>query len=568
MKFLIHIMRAYPARTLITLAALLVAGIVAGISLTALLPVLNLATDPQAAGDDNVLVKALRALGLTPTLGVLLWVLVIGMALKSLITLFANRHVGYTVAQIATDLRLNLLRALLDARWDYYVHQPVGALSNSMATEAARAANAYLDGSRTVALLIETLVYVAVAMMVSWQATLVALGFASLIVLGFGRLVRTSKRAGSRQTQLLRSLIGRMTDTLQSVKALKAMGLSKRANLVLEGETGQLNKALRREVFSREALSSLYEPVIIGFTALGLFVAVSRFAVPLASILVLIILLVRVMAALGKVQRYYQKMVIDESAYWSMTTTIERAQQARETNRGGLTPEFERTIEFEQVSLAFGDTPVLRGLSITLPAGAFTTIIGPSGSGKTTIIDILTGLLEPGSGRVLIDGVDLSECDISQWRSMIGYVPQETLLLHDTIEHNITLGDPALAPADSERALREAGAWDFVSAMPDGTQSIVGERGGKLSGGQRQRLCIARALVRQPRLLILDEATSALDPDSEAAICQTLESLRGRITILAISHQSGLASVADRVLRLEAGVLLDSPAADLIAGAP
>jgi len=568
MKFLIHIMRAYPARTLITLAALLIAGIVAGVSLTALLPVLNLATDPQGAGDDNVLVRALRAIGLTPTLGVLLWVLVIGMALKSLITLFANRHVGYTVAQIATDLRLNLLRALLEARWDYYVHQPVGALSNSMATEAARAANAYLDGSRTVALLIETLVYVAVAMMVSWQATLVALGFASLIVLGFGRLVRTSKRAGSRQTQLLRSLIGRMTDTLQSVKALKAMGLSKRANLVLEGETGQLNKALRREVFSREALSSLYEPVIIGFTALGLFVAVSRFAVPLASILVLIILLVRVMAALGKVQRYYQKMVIDESAYWSMTATIERAQQARETSRGGLSPGFEHAIELERVSLAFGDTPVLRDLSLTLPAGAFTTIIGPSGSGKTTIIDILTGLLEPGSGRVLVDGVDLSECDIGQWRSMIGYVPQETLLLHDTIEHNITLGDPQLGPADTERALREAGAWDFISAMPERIQSVVGERGGKLSGGQRQRLCIARALVRQPKLLILDEATSALDPDSEAAICETLENLRGRITILAISHQTGLAAVADRVWRLEAGALLDSPAADLIAGAP
>ena len=568
MKFLIHIMRAYPARTLITLAALLVAGIVAGVSLTALLPVLNLATDPQTAGDDNVLVRALRAIGLTPTLGVLLWVLVIGMGLKSLITLFANRHVGYTVAQIATDLRLNLLRALLEARWDYYVHQPVGALSNSMATEAARAANAYLDGSRTVALLIETLVYVAVAMMVSWQATLVALGFASLIVLGFGRLVRTSKRAGSRQTQLLRSLIGRMTDTLQSVKALKAMGLSKRANLVLEGETGQLNKALRREVFSREALSSLYEPVIIGFTALGLFVAVSRFAVPLASILVLIILLVRVMAALGKVQRYYQKMVIDESAYWSMTATIERAEQARETSRGGLSPGFEHAIELERVSLAFGDTPVLRDLSFTLPAGAFTTIIGPSGSGKTTIIDILTGLLEPGSGRVLVDGVDLSQCDIGQWRSMIGYVPQETLLLHDTIEHNITLGDPQLGPADTERALREAGAWDFVSAMPERIQSIVGERGGKLSGGQRQRLCIARALVRQPKLLILDEATSALDPDSEAAICETLENLRGRITILAISHQTGLAAVADRVLRLEAGALLDLPAADLIAGAP
>jgi len=568
MKFLIHIMRAYPTRTLITLTALLIAGIVAGISLTALLPVLNLATDPAAAGDDNPLVRALRALGLSPTLGVLLWVLVLGMALKSLITLFANRHVGYTVAQIATDLRLNLLRALLEARWDYYVHQPVGALGNSMATEAARAANAYLDGSRTVALLIETLVYVTVAMMVSWQATLIALGFASLIVFGFGRLVRTSKRAGSKQTRLLRSLMSRMTDTLQSVKALKAMGLSKRANLVLEGETGLLNKALRREVFSREALSSLYEPVIIAFTALGLYVAVSRFAIPLASILVLIILLVRVMAALGKVQRYYQKMVIDESAYWAMTATIEQAERARETRSGGLTPNFEREIRLQDVALAFDDKQVLEDLSLTLPSGSFTTIIGPSGSGKTTIVDLITGLLEPTGGRVLIDEVPLGECDIGQWRRMIGYVPQETLLLHDTVEHNITLGDPSLDGADCERALREAGAWDFVQAMPEGTGTLVGERGGKLSGGQRQRLCIARALVRQPRLLILDEATSALDPQSEAAICETLEALRGRITILAISHQTGLASVADRVLRLEAGTLLDSAETGLAANAP
>ncbi len=559
MKFLSHIMRAYPTRTLITLTALLIAGIVAGISLTALLPVLSLATDPDAASDDNLLVRGLSAAGLSPTLGVLLSVLVIGMAIKSLITLFANRHVGYTVAQIATDLRLNLLRALLEARWDYYVHQPVGALGNSMATEAARAANAYLDGSRTVALLIETLVYVTVAMMVSWQATLVAMGFATLIIFGFGRLVRTSKRAGSRQTQLLRSLMSRMTDTLQSVKALKAMGLSARANLVLEGETGQLNKALRREVFSREALSSLYEPVIIAFTALGLFVAVSYYAVPLASILVLIILLVRVMAALGKVQRYYQKMVIDESAYWAMTATIERAELAREACSGGKEPSFQQQIMMDNVSLAFGERQVLRSLSLTLESGSFTTIIGPSGSGKTTIIDILTGLLAPSAGQVLIDGVSMSECDISLWRRMIGYVPQETLLLHDTIEHNVTLGDPDLQAADTERALRAAGAWDFVSANPDGMSAIVGERGGKLSGGQRQRLCIARALVRQPKLLILDEATSALDPESEAAICATLEALRGRITILAISHQSGLASVADRVLRLEAGALLDGP---------
>ena len=136
---------------------------------------------------------------------------------------------------------------------------------------------------------------------------------------------------------------------------------------------------------------------------------------------------------------------------------------------------------------------------------------------------------------------------------MIGYVPQETQLLHDTVLHNVTLDDPGLCDADAERALKEAGAWEFVAALPEGMDSIVGERGEKLSGGQRQRIVIARALVHRPKLLILDVATSALDPVSEAAIQQTIEQLRGKLTLLAISHQAALVDAADRVYRLENG---------------
>jgi ATP-binding cassette subfamily C protein len=134
---------------------------------------------------------------------------------------------------------------------------------------------------------------------------------------------------------------------------------------------------------------------------------------------------------------------------------------------------------------------------------------------------------------------------------MIGYVPQETLLLHDTVLANVTLGDPELSEKDAEQALRAAEAWEFVKAMPQGMHSTVGERGAKLSGGQRQRIAIARALVQKPKLLILDEPASALDPDSEAAICETLAQLRGGITILAISHQPALMKVADRAYQVQ-----------------
>jgi ATP-binding cassette subfamily C protein len=163
------------------------------------------------------------------------------------------------------------------------------------------------------------------------------------------------------------------------------------------------------------------------------------------------------------------------------------------------------------------------------------------------------GLLRPQDGDVLVDGVPLADLDRRAWRSMIGYVPQETLLLHDSVLHNVTLGEPSLGAADAERALRAAGAWDFVASLPEGLETVVGERGSMLSGGQRQRVMIARALVHDPKLLILDEATSALDPATETSLWKTLTELRGRLTILSISHRPALAQEADVVYRLEKG---------------
>jgi ATP-binding cassette subfamily C protein len=559
---MLHLLRVYPGRTLVSLLALLAAGVMQALSLSTLLPALNLAMDDSGDRSDQggPLASLLDAGGIDLSLGLLLGLLVLGILLKSLLVLLAKRHVGYSVAQIATDLRLGLLRSLVEARWDYFIRQPAGSLTNAMATQPGRAANAYLHGTRSFALLVETLVYAAVALTVSWQAALLALLVGGLIMGGFGHLIRASRRAGKKQTKVMGALVGRMTDTLLSVKALKAMGVSDRASLMLEYETGRLHKALRREVFSNEALRALYEPVIVAFAALGLYLAVVGFEMSLASVLVLMLLLVRVLGYLGKVQQSYQKMVTGESAYWAVTRMIEQAAAAREPASGGCAPRFDRELALHGIGFAYGEKPVLRGLDLRLPAGSFTTLMGPSGAGKSTILDLITGLLQPQHGEVRLDGVPLSAVDLRQWRHQIGYVPQDNLLLHDSVLHNLTLGDPTLGRAEAEAALRAAEAWDFVSALPQGLDSPVGEHGSRLSGGQRQRLCIARALIRRPRLLILDEATSALDPASEAALCATLAGLRGRMTVLAISHQSGLAAISDRVLRLEQGRLLPQPA--------
>jgi len=426
-----------------------------------------------------------------------------------------------------------------------------------MATEANRSAQAYVFGVTMLAMVVQTVIYMGISFAVSWKATLACLAIGLLMMVVLHTLVRMSKQAGKRQTDFIKSLISRLTDTLQSVKSLKAMAREELADTVLSAETDKLNEALRSEVFSKEMLDAILTPLTAIVIAIGIYIALDKWGMPFASVLVLVILLGRVLGQLSKIQKQYQKLVTMESAFWSLRKAIKQAKNAREVSGGIEQPRLESAIRLDRVSFAYGEKKVLQDVSLTIPTQSLTTIIGSSGAGKTTLVDLIIGLYEPSSGAVYLDDIPLTRIDLKQWRRKLGYVPQEQLLLHDSILTNVTLGDPQLTEADAEHALKEANAWEFVSALPDGMHSSVGERGTKLSGGQRQRIMIARALAHRPSVLILDEPTSALDPASEALISETLRRLRKDYTILAISHQPALAESADVVYRLQNGELAE-----------
>jgi ATP-binding cassette subfamily C protein len=359
--------------------------------------------------------------------------------------------------------------------------------------------------------------------------------------------------AGTRQTQLLKSLLTRLADSLQSVKPLKAMAREELVGSLLGSESKRLNRALRQDVISTEALTAAQDLAMGLIITSGLYVALIQWKLPFNAVLVMILVLARALASLAKTQRQYQKMKSQESAFWSLQALIEDTSRARETNPEGTSPSLEKSVRLNNVSFGYGKISVLRNASLTVPAGSFTAIMGPSGAGKTTVADLIIGLLRPQQGEILIDNLPLEQVDLRQWRRMIGYVPQESFLLHETVLWNVTLGDPEVNEADVEASLRAAGAWEFVAELPQQIHSSVAERGAALSGGQRQRIAIARALARRPKLLILDEVTSSLDPQTEAAICQTLQGLRGGLTILAISHQPAVVEAADRIYRIQSG---------------
>jgi ATP-binding cassette subfamily C protein len=563
MKLLLTFARKYPLESAFTVVALLFAGIAEGFGISVLFPLLSTTavhSSTGAAGAGQVgstlehLVREFFAfVGTTPTTGMLLIIFVACITLKSALVLLADRQVGYTVAHIATDLRLSLLRALFVSRWEYFLRQPIGRLTNAIATESTRSANAFTSASRLASTGIEAMICAVLALLVSWKTSLVALFIGFFIVYLLKRFIKKAKRAGKRQTDLLQSLIAQMTDSLQSIKPLKAMARENAADTVLTSKTEKLNRALRKQAISKAALGAFQEPLLVTFLALLLYAALEHMSMSLVTVVAMVYLIRRILKNVQKIQQDYQEMTTYDSAYWSIQEKIADAGKEIEPALGNRLPALNTSIRLNHVGFAYDQKMILKDISIELPAGESVTLTGPSGAGKTTVADLIIGLLRPQKGEVWIDDLPLAEVDIRSWRRMIGYVPQETLLLHDTVLINVTLGDKEIGEDRVKAALRSAGAWDFVSNLPHGIHTIVGERGSKVSGGQRQRIAIARALVHEPKLLILDEATSALDPESETAICETLRKLKRKLTILAISHQPALVKIADRAYRLEAG---------------
>jgi len=553
-----HFLRIYPLRTASVIGALLLAGLAEGVGIAALLPIISIAVDGSTSNDgalQQMLESGLGYLALQPSLGLLFTLVALAVIIKALVTLAATSLVGFTAAQISTDLRLSLLRALLCARWDFFASHQIGTTANAVATEAQRAAEAYFLSCTTLSFLIQTVVYVCVALIISWKISIAGVVIGLLLVVSFRRLVWQARQWGAEQTRLLKTLSARVTDALRGVKALKAMALEEKFANFLEGETKELKTTLQRLVLNREILRLSQEPITVTFLAVGMYMVLTVGGMSLASTLVLGFLFTRIVGRITQVQREYQGFVVGESAFWSMQSAIDLAATAREVSMGNVQPILSKNIELRNLNFRYAEHPVITNLSVCLPALNFIAIVGPSGAGKTTLLDLIVGLHPEIAHCILIDGIPLNTIDMKEWRCNIGYVPQDLFLFNSSILENLTLGDATIKREEAKQALIDAGAWKFVSSLSNGIDTQVGEAGAKLSGGERQRIALARALTRRPTLLLLDEATSALDQSTEAALCRTLRKLTHDMTILAITHRPTIRDFADITFDMKDGGL-------------
>lgn len=560
MTVISYYLKRYPWRTAMVAACLLFSGVIEGVSIALLLPLLEISMGSGAVPDNELgqwVVSSLEFFGIEPVLSTLLLFFVAGIAIKSGARWVAMNLAGYSVAKVATDLRSELLSALMSAKWKHFVNTSSGYYSHALGIETKIASAAYQNLASAIACLIQLVIYVTVALILAWQTAALAILTALVIMVLLQRFVHASRRAGEGQALSMKVLVGRLSDALNTFKPVKAMAGEKELQNVLEKETWIINETLRQKVMAGETLQAFQEPIMIAVMAGGLYASIQWLGIPFASLMVQAFIFQRLVFQSNQLQRSVQSIANEEAALWSLRQGIDNAKAEKEpdTDQGRII-NLDREVSLRSVDFSYGEKIILDQVTLNIPAGSFALLVGPSGTGKTTLLDMLAGLLTPQEGEILVDGVSLPSVDMQDWRSRIGYVAQEMGLLHDTVFRNVTLGDTSITRSDVEGALKEAGAWEFVSDMEEGMDSMVGERGAKISGGQRQRVALARALARRPRLLLLDEITASLDPDSEAAICKTLMALRGRITIVAISHQNALRKMADQILKLENGKIV------------
>ena len=546
----------YPFRSFIMLVALLAAGLFEGLSLTALLPLLETISSENDSTNGfstfNHLFRSLfEQLGIEVSLGSILGIIVICTIFKSFLLLAAHKQVGYTSAKVATDFRLRLIDALTKTDWHYFVSKQTGALANSLATEATRAASSFEQAGRFIAFILQAFVYFFVALTVSWQATLIAILCGLVILILFKILLQVSQKAGIKQTNLLSILLTDLTDLLGCFKALKAMQRDKIADQLLKNHSGKLEKAMQKEVLSREALRNLQEPVLAFFAAIGLFVSINVWKMQLSEVMILVFLLVRLLGLLNKSLQRYQFLLVNRSAFEAIEKRVEEANERAEINTGSLKPLNITSLSLRKVSFSYGDKKILNNFSASFPVNSLNVLAAPSGSGKTTLLDILAGLSRPLKGSVMVDGIDLEDIDLQWWRGILGYVPQELELLHQSIRINISVGINVLNDLAINSALGRVGLSEFVTSLDDGLDTVVGEKGKRLSGGQRQRIIIARALVHSPKILLLDEPTSSLDYESASHIIDLLKNLSSSLTIIVASHDKKLIDKADHVFLLD-----------------
>ena len=464
-------------------------------------------------------------------------------------------------ASVIRDLRAALFESVTFQSLRFHQDHSSGVILSRVLTDVARlqeTSTVLLADLIKVSVLIPAVLFA--AFLHEWRVALLA--FIVMPVLGYPmvRLGRRILRAATTSQMEMAVVTERVKESIDGIRIVQGFGKE-------QFEIGRFRAAVDRMLRAdlRAARAAALSPAIMeligAMVGAGLFYLAGHYIgtgeIDAGSFAAVLMYLGLLFISIRKLNRIYGQLQVSRSAAARVFSMLDAERAIADLPGATELPGFERSIRFENVHFTYGDDPVLNGIDLEIPKGQRLALVGASGSGKTTLANLLPRFYDATDGRVTIDDHDVRGVTVRSLRNQIGIVTQETVLFDDTVYNNIAYGDSDIPKKRVREAARAAYAEEFIESLPNGYDTRLGERGARLSMGQRQRLTIARALLKDPPILILDEATSALDAESESVVQEALERLLAGRTSLVIAHRFSTVRGADRILVMQKGRIVE-----------
>jgi len=553
--------KKYPLLLILNISMLTLVCFVQVASTLLIAPVIDVFINPELKNVSPItqrLFNLFNLLDISVTKINILILFLLSSTLLSVSIIITNWLILKNQYAMVKSLAVETFNAFFNARWHFFNTQRYGSILNTLTREIDGVRSAFVSVGSMFSEFIRAMFLIAVPIYISWKITSIAVVLGCFFVLPFMLFNRVSYRLGKGNTVSSNKVMELIHESLGAVKVILGYGnQTKYMRKFNEVFSERCNFEIKSTVL-KNALPKIFEP--FGWLAIIITMYISSVysKLTIAEMGIIGYAFLRLLPMIGGFTSIKHTIVNLYPSYEQVTYMNRLACENIQKTGGFVFNRIDDGFEYKGVSFSYPDhNPVLNDINMTIKKGKVTAIVGESGSGKSTLIDLLIGFYGPDKGEILADNRPLQEFDIYSFRQHIGYVPQDTILLNDTVRNNLLWSNEKATEMEITEVCKLANAHEFIMNLPELYSTVVGERGVRLSGGERQRIALARALLRKPELLILDEATSALDSRSELLIKSAIENIAHNTTLVVIAHRLSTIINADSIYMLQDGFIIE-----------